>query len=215
MEIRRNRFDPIRLKKSSNGKTGASPSDAENYRLSYKRSSQEEYTFENGRIHLNGVDVASLVDGNPVDVGLMAGLATAIDEYRRTVWSQYGTDKRDFNGQTQSVLEKLLNKLTHAYEEMTGGLRVQLHGGRLWINDIDPKVVLALFLSNPTEDRRGYLSSIQTKLALILEGKVGKSHSNGVMEEARRVYHQIHTALENTSSAHTHPLLAAVGDLGR
>ena len=216
MEIRRSRFDSIRLKNIFKEKAdSSSPSQGDVSRLSYRRSAQEEYSFENGRLVLNGKDVVGLIDAEGGDVGFMAGLATAIDEYRRTVWSRYGVEQKEFNGQTQSVLDKLLNKLTHAYEEMTGGIRVQLTGGRLWINDIDPKVVLALFLSNPTEDRRSYLASIKTKLGLILEGKVGKSHSHGILDEARKIYHQIQTAMENAPSRRLSPLLAAVGNLDR
>lgn len=216
MEIRRNRFDSIRLKKLFKDKSqGATESEGSVTHLPFKRSPREEYTFENGRICLNGVDVLSLIDDEKTEIGFWADLASAVDEYRRTVWSRYGSDRRDFNGQTQGLLDKLLNKLTHAYEEMTGGIRVQLFGERLWVNDIDPKVVLALFLSNPTEDRRSYLKSIRTKLALILEGKVGKSFSNGIMEEAKKIFYQIHAALENIPSHSSTPLLAAHHPLGR
>lgn len=213
-EIRRVRYNSIRPKKLSNDRTGSASSQPDVGRLGYKKAPQEEYTFENGRVLLNGVDVLTLVDSD-AEVSIWAGLASAVDEYRKTVWLRYGTDWRDFNGQTQAILDKLLNKLTHAYEEMTGGIRVQLHGGRLWINDIDPKVVLALFLSNPTEERRRYLQSIQTKLALILEGKVGKAHSNGVVEESRNIFRQIHQALENSPSHSSPPLLAVVNNLDR
>ena len=214
-DIRRVRYNSIRLKKLFKDRTGSSESHSDVHRLGYKRSPQEEYTFENGRILLNGTDVLHLIDGSGLEIALWAGLASAIDEYRKQVWLHYGVEWPDFNGQTQAILDKLLNKLAHAYEETTGGIRVQLHGDRLWINDIDPKVVLALFLSNPTEERRRYLESIQTKLALILEGKVGTSHSNGILEETRKLFRQVRQVLENTPSSYSPPLLAVVGHLDR
>ncbi|OGQ05381.1 MAG: hypothetical protein A3F82_00790 [Deltaproteobacteria bacterium RIFCSPLOWO2_12_FULL_44_12] len=213
-DIRRVRYNSIRLNRNR-GKSESAQSQSDVRRLQFKRSPQEEYTFEEGQILLNGVDVLNLLDGDRVEVGFWAGLAGAVDEYRKNVWLKYGTDWREFNGKTQALLDKLLNKLTHAYEEMTGGIRVQMHGERLWLNDIDPKVVLNLFLSNPTTERRRYLESFKTKLALILEGKVGYSHSHAVLEESRRVFYQIHQALENTPSADSTPLLAAVNNLDR
>lgn len=212
MNIKDIRLNSIRLRKILKEKTGAQPQT--HGRLEYRPSSYEEYSFESGRVVLNGMDVLSLIDGPGIDVELMACLAGAIDEYRRIVWDRYGTTFRDFNAQTQGILEKLLNKMSQAYEELSGGIRVHFQGGRLWINEIDPKVVLALFLSNPNEERRRYLKSIQIKLALILEGKAGKSCTHGVLEEVQRIHTQITHALANTASAHSTPLLAAVSAVG-
>lgn len=215
-EIRRPRFDSIRRRKIFKEKTGSeSAKSGDAQRLHFKRTDYEDYTFEEGKILLNGYDVEELINKGGVEIRLWDSLISAVDDYRKHVWLQYGTDSRDFNGKAQALLEKLLNKLTHSYDTMSGGLRVQFQGGRLWINDIDPKVVLSLFLSNPTEERRRYLESIKTKLALILAGKVGKSCSHGVLEEASRIYQQIHQSLENSPSASRVPLLAGVGDLDR
>lgn len=178
-------------------------------RLLFRRSPKEEYTFEQGRLLLNGIDLLSLIDGSEIDNELLINLVGAVDEYRRHVWNEYGTRQKDFNALTQGFLEKGMNQLGQSYEAMSGGIRIHFNNGRLWINDIDPKVVLALFLSNPNEERRKYLQSVQTKLALILEGRVGKSHSHGVLEEAKRIFVQIARAMENTPSPHCTPLLAA------
>lgn len=203
------RLNSIGLRKIR--KEGESAQPQRSGRLEYRPSHYEEYSFESGRVTLNGMDVLSLIDGPGIDVELMACLAGAVDEYRRIVWDRYGTTFRDFNAQTQGILEKLLNKMNQAYEELSGGIRVHFQGGRLWINDIDPKVVLALFLSNPNEERRRYLKSIQIKLGLILEGKAGKNCTHGVLEEVKRIYCQITQSLANTASPHSTPLLAAVG----
>lgn len=215
MAIDKTRFDSIKFRKIFGGKAESSPSDSEVYHLPFRRSPKEEYRFENGKILLNGTDVSGMINGTETDISFLVGLSAGIEEYRNTVWIRYGTDKRDFNGQAQGLLEKLLGKLGHFYEETTGGLKVQLQGGRLWINDIDPKVVLALFLSNPNDDRRRYLESIQAKVGLILQGKAGKSHSDGVVQEAKRIFHQIETALQNQASPSHPPLLAGIHPLGR
>lgn len=184
------------------------------FRLIFRRSPHEEYTYEEGRIFINGMDVLSLIEGEKPDIELLVNLTGAIDEYRRYVWANHGTRLRDFNALTQGILEKSMNKLSFAYEEMTGGIRVAYNNGRLWINDIDPKVVLSLFLSHPTLERRQYLKSIQTKLALILEGRAGNGHSHGILAEAKRLFVQISRAFENTPAANPPPLLAAAYDMG-
>lgn len=213
-EIRRIHRQAIRLKKLFGEKTGFHLPEEE-LRLFYKRSHNEEYTFENGRVCINGMDVRSLLENEEVEVELLANLMGAIDEYRKTVWSKYGTRRPDFNGETQALLEKGMNKLGSTYEEMSGGIKVRLNGGRLWINDIDPKMVLTLFLSNPTEERRRYLKSIHTRLALILEGKIGNGYSHGILEETRRIFVQIAKAFENTASGSPYPLLATAAHFAR
>jgi len=213
-EIRRINRQPIRLKKLFKEKTGFGAPEVDP-RLSYQRSPNEEYTFENGRIHINGMDIRSLMESDEVEIELLANLMGAIDEYRKEVWSKYGTRRPDFNGETQALLEKGMNKLGSTYEEMSGGVKIRLNGGRLWINDIDPKVVLALFLSNPTEERRRYLKSIHMKLALILEGKIGNAHSNGILEETRAIFIQIAKAFENAAAGTLYPLLATAGAMDR
>ena len=213
-EIRRVGRQPIGLKKLFKEKSIFAPVEGRQH-LPYRRSPDEEYTFENGRILINGMDILSMIEGEEVDVELLVGLVGAVDEYRRVAWERYGTSRRDFNAQTQAILEKGMNKLGATYETMTGGVRVHFTGGRLWINDIDPKVVLALFLSNPTEERGKYLKSIQTKLALILEGKIGNAHSHAITDEARLIFVQITKAMENAQAGHTPPLLAAVHNMDR
>lgn len=214
MKTNQTRLNAVRLKKISREK-GSRAERAIPHNLRHQPSKQEEYTFEEGRILLNGMDVLSMIDSEAMDIELLACLSGAIQEYRGAVWENYGTSFKKFNAQTQAILEKLLGKLNTAYEQVHGGLRIHLQGGRLWINDIDPKVVLALFLSNPTEERRRYLNGIFTKLGLILEGKVGKSLSHGILAEAKRVYIQMQQAMDNSPSSHPTPLLAVVNNMGR
>lgn len=184
-------------------------------RLLFQRGPDEEWSFDEGKICLNGEDIEVLMQEEGDDVSFLIALGGGIDDYRQDVWFRYGSDRRDFNGKTQGLLDQILHRLNTSYEAMTGGLKISLQGGRLWLNDIDPRVVLGLFLSNPNEERRGYLKSIQTKLALILQGKAGKSMGHGVMEEAKRLFVQIDKALENSKAASSPPLLAAVNHLGR
>src|SRR3989338_1166315 len=114
MNIKDIRLNSIRLRKIR--KEGGRAQPQTSGRLEYRPSSYEEYSFESGRVMLNGMDVLSLIDGPGIDVELMACLAGAVDEYRRIVWDRYGTTFRNFNAQTQGILEKLLNKMNQAYE---------------------------------------------------------------------------------------------------
>lgn len=182
--------------------------------LSYQPNDQEHYTFEGGRLLLNGTDLGHLVGEEEVQIELLACLAGAIDEYRRKVWDRYGTGFRDFNAATQGLLSLISGKLGQSYEALSAGLKIRYQNGRLWINDIDPKVVLSLFLSNPTRERRGYLQGLSSKLALILEGKAGSSFSDGVLQAVRRLFVQISKSLHETKMDDGVPLLAAAVDMG-
>lgn len=214
-EIRRVDQGRIRFRGIFKDRTESQATPQEEARLFFKRSPNEDYTFENGRVLINGMDVLSLMEDEEVEIELLVNLTGAIDEYRREVWERYGTKYKSFNGQTQGILEKALYKLSHSYEGMTGGVRVRLIGGRLWINDIDPRVVLTLFLSHPTEERGRYLQSIHTKLALILEGKLGYGHSHAIVDEAKGLFVQISKAFENAEASRSTPLLAVVPNFAR
>lgn len=214
MNTQRPRLNNVRLRKVLRERLGGEQRSVP-HALRYQPTPHEDYTFENGRICINGMEVLSLIDPPGADVELLACLGGAIEEYRRAVWDRYGTGYKDFNAQTQGILEKILNRMNRFYEEVYGGLRVSLYGGRLWINDIDPKVVLGMFLSSPTPEKRRYLVSLFAKIGLILEGKAGKSLSHGVLEAARRLYLQMAKVLENTASPDTTPLLSVGLPLGR
>ena len=205
----------IRLRDLFKDKTGHSGAEHAKSKMLFRRSPGEQYTFEEGHILLNGNDILAAIEGPNADVESLVILAAALDEYRRTAWVDYGTEHRHFNGQLQGLLEKIMGKLNNAYEEMSGGLKVQLQAGQLWINDIDPDVVLSMFLSHPTEERKRYLKSLQSKLALILEGKVVKSHSHALLQEVERVFTRITKALQNAASSDSPILLAAHSAVGR
>ncbi len=174
----------------------------------YRRSPMEEYTFDGGSILLNQVPVQNLLEGNETEIQLWSGLAGALEEFRRKVYEQ-NAETSEFKGQVQALLDIIMGKMMHAYEEITGGVRVSNQGGRFWVNNIDPRAVLTLFLSNPTEKRRCYLEGVLHKLALILEGKAGRKNSHGILAQARALYQDIHDALQRTS--HSHPFLLSAG----
>lgn len=173
----------------------------------YQRSPHERYTFEGGEILLNSLNVESLIDSG-VDISLWVGLASAIEEFRKEVWAKCGNQYGEFNARAQAVLDKILGKMTRVYEEVTGGLRLQILGGKVWINNIDARAVLVLFLARPDEKRRRYLASVALKLGLILEGRTGNS-LNGHGESVRKLYQEIQEALSETAHSLDRPFLTA------
>lgn len=173
----------------------------------YRRSAMEEYTFDGGAVLLNQVPVRDLLEGHETEIQLWAGLAQALEEFRRKVYEQHA-ETSEFLGQVQSLLDTIMGKMTHAYEEITGGVRVSNMDGRFWVNNIDPRAVLTLFLSHPSDKRRCYLEGVLHKLALILEGKAGRKNSHGILAQVRALYQDIHDALQRTSDSN-HLLLSA------
>ena len=179
----------------------------------YQRSPGERYTFENGQIRLNGIPLSNLIAGETgedrPDISLLAGLASAIDEYRKEVWKKEGKHYADFNGVAQGLLDLIGGRMLHVYEEVTGGVRLQMANGRLWINRIDPRAVLTLFLANPTEERQKYLKGFLYKLDLILAGKIGNPRSRGIFSAAHQLREDILQALDLHAAPVRRPLLAA------
>lgn len=203
------RHNSIRIGQIFKEKTGSGEA-SHNPRV-YQRSPGERYTFD-GEIRLNGMPVAALLAGDDTNIALWAGLASAIDEYRKEVWEHDSKQYSEFNGQAQGLLDLIGGKMLKVYESVTGGIRWHLSGGHLWINNINPRAVLVLFLSHPTDDRRRFLRSYLYKLDLILSGKVGNAKSYAALDQARQLREEIADALgAHAASGGVRLLSAAVG----
>ncbi|MDZ4224792.1 MAG: hypothetical protein U1D33_02680, partial [bacterium] len=73
MAIDKTRFNPIRLRKLFGEKTDSSSSGVETYRLPFRRAPNEEYSFENGKILLNGADVSGMINIPDPDIAFLVG----------------------------------------------------------------------------------------------------------------------------------------------
>src|SRR3989338_5347121 len=110
---KRIRNNPVRIGRLFKEKTAGGEA---RQPMVYQRSPGERYTFDGGAIKLNGIPVGSLINDGSIDISLWAGLASAIDEYRKEVWDKDGKHFTEFNAQAQGLLDLIGGKMLHVYE---------------------------------------------------------------------------------------------------
>ncbi len=166
-------------------------------RLSYKPSPDEEWSFEeDGRVHVNGVDIEEMIEEERDDVKFLCGTSNGLDKYQHFVWSKGGRGQADFNAKVRSLQDKVHGRLNTIYDDLTGGVRFELHDGEFWINNINVRKTIILFYHHPTEAARRYLMTLRDKLDLILSSRRTNKRYDGVQEYASALFKDINLALE-------------------
>jgi hypothetical protein len=95
-----------------------------------------------------------------------------------------------------ALQDKIHLRLGGIYDDLTGGLRSEMDGGELWINNINVKKVLGLFYRNPSEKFRQYLIGIRDKLDLILSRRCSSSSCDVIYRQAGMLRRDVGLALE-------------------
>ncbi|MBT3181334.1 MAG: hypothetical protein HN337_02360 [Deltaproteobacteria bacterium] len=165
--------------------------------LTYKPSPDEQWSYEeDGRVHVNGVDIEEMVEEERNDVKFLCGVSHGLDKYQHFVWSKGGKGECDFNAKVRSIQDKVHGRLNTIYDDLTGGVRFELQNGEFWINNINVRKTIVLFYHHPTEAARRYLMTLRDKLDLILSSRHASKRYDGVHEYASALFKDINLALE-------------------
>lgn len=166
-------------------------------RLTYDPYPDEHWTFEDdGRVHLNGVDIGQMVDEERNDIQFLCGVSRGLQHYQLHVWSRGGKGKADFNAQANALQDKVHGRLGDIYDSLTGGLHFELLSGEFWVNNINVRKVINLFYQRPTEKTRQYLVGLRDKLGLILSRRRSSKRYDGVHREVDILFKDVSLALE-------------------
>lgn len=167
------------------------------HRLSFKPSPDEHWTFEDdGSLCMNGVDIGEMVDDEREDVRFLCCLTRALHDYQLFVWAKGGKGQADFNAKVFALQDKIHGRLGDIYDNLTGGMKIELSDGEFWLNNINVRKVINLFYQNPSERVRQYLIGLRDKLGLILSKHRTTKRYNGVHKEVDTLFHDISLALE-------------------
>lgn len=166
-------------------------------RVTFDPSPDEHWSFEDdGRIHLNDLDIMQLVDEERHDVRFLCGVSSGLHQYQLFVWGKGGKVMKDFNAQVAALQDKIHLRLGGIYDDLTGGIHPEVDDGELWVNNINVKKVLRLFYRNPSEKFRRYLMGIRDKLNLILSSRRSSSSYDVVYKQANMLFKDVNLALE-------------------
>ncbi|MDO8462557.1 MAG: hypothetical protein Q7S98_06870 [Deltaproteobacteria bacterium] len=176
--------------------------------LTFVREGQR-WTFNNGRVYLEGHDVGSLIADGKLGVSYWVAIAEGLNDYKKKV----GTSAREvigfakFAALIDALLEKILGQMRKNYNEKIFGLKWQLQDGQFILNGINVRSFLALYRLRKTEKAKRFLKGLRGKLASIQGGARGNSDYEKVQDVVDDLVQEIDETLENdTSSSSGDPL---------
>lgn len=179
------------------------------HQLTFEPSPDERWTFEEGsKICVNGEDVAEAIRENKQDVRLLVGVANRLSAYQQHVWERGGKGMAAFNGRVSAIQNSIAGRLSNLYDSLTGGMHVECVGEDFWLNNINVRSVIGVYLQRPTEAARRYLEGLRDKLALILTRRQSSKQYDALRSQAERLYAEVSLVLQCAPSSHV-PRLSA------
>lgn len=166
------------------------------HQLTFSPQRDERWTYEEGRVFLNDVDVREVMCEGTNNIGVLCGLSQGLCEYQQHVWEKGGKEFAKFNGTVSCLQDTISGRLGTIYDGLTGGVRFECNGEDFWINNVNVKSVLNLYRIKPTDKARRYLYGLKEKLGLILSRRQSSTRYDGVHDRARQLYSEIGSALE-------------------
>lgn len=178
------------------------------HQLTFNPQPGEQWSYRDGHVFINEIDVNELVNKNGNDVSLLSGLSFSLDEYRTFVWGRGGHSHAKFNGAISALQGKIIGRLGSMYEGLTGGIHYEYDDTVFWLNNVNVHAVLALYRVKPTIKARAYLKGLRDKLFLIIARKQSSPRSDGIYAVVKGLICDIEEALDVHSPTDT-PLLVA------
>jgi hypothetical protein len=167
------------------------------HQLTFSPAPDERWTYEEGRgLMLNGESVKEMVRDSGGDVRTLCGLSQGLSEYQQFVWGRGGKDRANFNGQVHALQDVIMGRLGSLYDGLTGGVHFEWRGDEFWVNNVNIRSVIKLYMSRPTETSRRYLEGLKQKLSLILSKQHSSTKYDAVQGEAGRLFNEISMVLQ-------------------
>lgn len=171
------------------------------HQLTFNPAPDERWTYKDGTILLNEMDVKELVRESSNEVGILCGVSHGLNDYQQFVWSRGGKSNADFNGLVNSVQHTIQGRLLNLFDGLTGGLHFEWLGRDFWINNVNVRSVIKLYMIRPTEAARTYLEGLRDKVGLILARRRASTRYDGVYEGAKELFEEIDIVLKTVSPA--------------
>ncbi|MFA4875766.1 MAG: hypothetical protein WC956_01040 [bacterium] len=179
------------------------------HQLTFNPEPDEKWTFEEGRgILLDDEDVKAILSENGSSVRTLCGLSQGLYDYQQFVWGKGGKDRAAFNGTVASLQDSILGRLGSLYDGLTAGVHFECLGEDFWVNNVNIRSVLKLYILKPTEAARHYIEGLRDKLGLILSRQQSSTRYDAVHEKALQLLNEISMVLECVPTA-GHPRLCA------
>lgn len=165
------------------------------HRLTFNRDANEEWSYRDGHIFVNGVDIDDVLEYEGKDVRLWCSVSEAISDYKDEVARRADHNVSKFIFKIDSLQDKVLGNMKRLYDEKMDGYYLTFGDGEMLLNNFNVRAFLALYHMRPTEKARKFLVGLKSKLALILVSKNCRQQQRvpGVLQQ---IYDEVLIALE-------------------
>lgn len=169
--------------------------------FSYERDGHR-WSFEEGRILVDGYDVGPVISEEETTVSTLIGLASGLDEYKRIVEiSPQAPRAGRLVALADALVEKILGKIKKVYDDKIFGVSWQLKGGDLIINGVNINSFLALYRVRKTEKARRFLKGLRGKIDTLLANPSGSLRNEKARLILLKLQRDIDEELDKESSA--------------
>ncbi len=204
-----NKFNRVSGKRTDGSKKAERTTDLPlDHQLTFSPNPDERWQYKDGAIVLNDEDVKEIVREAGNEVSTLCGVSSGLNRYQQHVWSRGGKEHASFNGQVNSVQHTIQGRLTNLFDGLTGGVHFEWLGEDFWVNNVNVRSVIKLYVLRPTEAARSYLEGLRHKVGLIMSRRHDSTRYDAVYEEAQELYEEIDIVL-NTVSPSGPPRLSA------
>ena len=166
------------------------------HQLTFRRDTNEEWTYRDGHIFVNDIDIEDVLGYDSRDVRLWCGISSALIDYKNEVERRGKGNLSKFFARSTAVQDKVLFNMKRLYDEKTDGVFLSFGDGELLFNNFNVRAFLAMYHMRPTRKARKFLYGIKSKLGLILMNKNGTNQYERVHRVVLRLYEEVIGALE-------------------
>lgn len=165
------------------------------HQLTFKRDANEEWSYRDGHVFVNGVDIDDVLYYEAKDVRLWCSVSEAISDYKDEVTRRADHNVSKFIFKIDSLQDKVLGNMKRLYDEKMDGYYLTFGDGEMLLNNFNVRAFLALYHMRPTEKARKFLEGLKSQLALILVSKSCRQQQRvpGVLQQ---IYEEVLIALE-------------------
>lgn len=204
-----NKFSRVSGKRTDGSRKSARVTDLPlDHQLTFNPNPDQNWAYREGTILLNDMDVKEVVHECSNSVSTLSGVSHSLYDYQQFVWNKGGKGYASFNGVISSVQHTIQGRLLNLFDGLTGGIHFEWLGEDFWINNVNIRSVVKLYMLRPTEAARTYLEGLRDKVNLILSRRHDSTRYDAVYEEAQELYDEIDMVL-NTVSPSGPPRLSA------
>lgn len=202
--IRRSRIRPSERVREHPTVTRADPS------FTFHRGGQT-WTYEDGRILLDGCEIAPMVSEEEPTVSTLIGLASGLGDYKVMVGGMRAkpVTAGKLVGLIDAFLEKILGKVKKVYDDKVYGLSWTLKNNELVINGVNIQSFLALYRVRKTNKARQFLKGLKGKIDMLVANAAGSWRNEKARRKILAIQREIDEELAhpapNSASDHLFP----------